>query len=226
MSTMISRQSAAAPAVTFRVVVSNGKLMTADEFQQWVHRPENAERYFELERGKIIEMPPPIPWHGFITSQVTKILGRHADTCGIGFVLSNDAGVVVEQNPDTVRGPDVCYFAETVSDPAEFENLLRKYMTIPPVIAVEVLSPSDRVNRVAAKVDEYLAFGVKQVWVVDPETKDVAVHRPGQSMTLLDGDAELLGGDELPGFSCRVSDFFRLPGQKSTEQKPTGQNAP
>ena len=93
---MISRQSAAAPAVTFRVVVSNGKLMTADEFQQWVHRPENAERYFELERGKIIEMPPPIPWHGFITSQVTKILGRHADTCGIGFVLSNDAGVVVD----------------------------------------------------------------------------------------------------------------------------------
>ncbi len=219
MSTVLARPSTTSTAVPLRVIISTEKPMTADEFQQWVHRPENADRYFELERGKVIEMPPPIPWHGFITSQVTKILGRHADTCGIGFVLSNDAGVVVEQNPDTVRGPDVCYFAETVSAPAEFENLLRKYLTIPPVIAVEVLSPSDRVNRVAAKVDEYLAFGVKQVWVVDPETKDVAVHRPGKSMSLLDGDDELLGGDDLPGFSCRVSDFFRLPGQKAAEKK-------
>ena len=216
MSTTISRQSTAAPAVTFRVVVSNGKLMTADEFLQWVHKPENADRYFELERGKVIEMPPPIPWHGFLTAQITHILRLHANTSGTGFVLSNDAGVVVEQNPDTVRGPDVSYYAESFSDPAEFENLLRKYLTIPPVIAVEVLSPSDRVNRVAAKVDEYLAFGVKQVWVVDPETKDVAVHRPSKPMLLLDGEAELLGGDDLPGFSCRVSDFFRLPGQKAT----------
>lgn len=219
MSTTISRTSSTAPPVAFRVVVSNGKLMTADEFQQWVHRPENADRYFELERGKVIEMPPPFPWHGFLTAQVTHILRIYADQCGIGFVLSNDAGVVVEQDPDTVRGPDVSYYAESLSDPVQFENLLRKYLTIPPVIAVEVLSPSDRVNRVAAKVDEYLAFGVKQVWVVDPETKDVAVHRPGQSMSLLEGDAELLGGDDLPGFSCRVSDFFRLPGQPSTGQK-------
>lgn len=223
MSTTIARPSPAAPAAPLRVVVSNGKPMTAEEFAQWVQRPENADRFFELKRGKVIEMPPPIPWHGFITSQITKILGRHTDTSGIGFVLSNDAGVVVEQNPDTVRGPDVSYFTETFADEAQLESFLRKYLTTPPVIAVEVLSPSDRVNRIAAKVDEYLAFGVKQVWVVDPETKDVAVHRPGKSMTLLEGDAELLGGDDLPGFSCRVSDFFRLPGQKPTEQKPTEQ---
>ncbi len=216
MSTTISRQSAAAPAVTFRTVVSDGRLITADEFSQWVRRPENADRFFELKRGKVIEMPPPIPWHGFLTAQITHILRLYADASGVGFVLSNDAGVVVEQNPDTVRGPDVSYYAESLSDPAEFESLLRKYLTIPPLVAVEVLSPSDRVNRVAAKVDEYLAFGVKLVWVVDPETKDVAVHRPGKPMLLLEGDAELLGGDDLPGFSCRVSDFFRMPGQKAT----------
>ena len=35
-------------------------------------------------------------------------------------------------------------------------------------------------------------------------------------MTLLEGDASLLGGDDLPDFSCRVSDFFRMPGQKTT----------
>ena len=110
----------------------------------------------------------------------------------------------------------MCYFSESFGDSAEMEDFLRKYATAPPIIAVEVVSPEDRINKIAAKVDEYLAFGVKQVWVVDPESKDVAVHRPGKSMTLLEGDADLLGGDDLPSFSCRVFDFFRMPGQKTT----------
>ena len=190
--------------------------MTAEEFAAWVQRPGNADRFFELKRGKVIEMPPPSPWHGFITAQITRILGRHADVSGTGFVLSNDAGVIVERNPDSVRGPDVSYFTESFANETEMERFLRSYLAVPPIVAVEVLSPSDRVNRIAAKVDEYLAFGVKQVWVVDPESKDVAVHRPGKSMLLLEGDAELPGGDDLLGFSCRVSDFFRMPGQKAT----------
>ena len=190
--------------------------MTAEEFAAWVQLPANADRYFELERGKVIEMPPPIPWHGFITARITRILGQHAETSGVGLVLSNDSGVIVERNPDSVRGPDVSYFTKSFANETEMKLFLRSYLSVPPVIAVEVLSPSDRVNRIAAKVDEYLAFGVKQVWVVDPESKDVAVHRPGKSMLLLEGDAELPGGNDPPGFSCRVSDFLRMPGQKVT----------
>lgn len=191
-------------------------LKTAEQFAAWVARPENADRHFELERGEVIEMPPPKPLHGYIANRIARLLDRHAEASGIGFVLSNDSGVVVERDPDSVRGPDVCYFIESFGDAAALEDFLQNYATVPPVIAVEVLSPADRVNKVANKVDEYLAFGVRQVWVVDPETKDVAVHRPGQTMRLLAGDDELAGGDELPGFSCRVSDFFRLPGQKAT----------
>ena len=41
-------------------------LMTAEAFFAWVHRPENADRWFELERGKVIEMPPPGHRHGVV----------------------------------------------------------------------------------------------------------------------------------------------------------------
>ena len=192
------------------------KVMTVEEFAAWVELPENADRHFELDRGEVIETPPRKPLHGYIANRIARVIDRHAESSGIGFVLSNDSGVIVDRDPDTVRGPDVCYFSESFGDSAEMEDFLRKYATAPPIIAVEVVSPEDRVNKIAAKVDEYLAFGVKQVWVVDPESKDVAVHRPGKSMTLLEGDADLLGGDDLPGFSCRVFDFFRMPGQKTT----------
>ena len=215
MSTTITRPSTATTVFSYRTVLTDNALMTAEEFSKWVERPENADRHFELEHGKVIEMPPPKPLHGYIANRIARLLDKHAEACGIGFVLSNDSGVIVERDPDSVRGPDVCYFVESFGDASEVEDFLRSYATVPPVIAVEVVSPTDRINKVAGKVDGYLAFGVKQVWVVDPEEKDVAVHRPRQSMMLLEGDAELMGGDDLPGFSCRVSDFFRLPGQKA-----------
>jgi Uma2 family endonuclease len=199
----------------------SASLVTAEQFAEWVARPENADRHFELERGEVIEMPPPKPMHGYIANRIARLLDNYAEKTGVGFVLSNDSGVVVERNPDSVRGPDVCYFSASFGNASEMEDFLRQYATIPPVIAVEVLSPEDRVNNVALKVDEYLAFGVKQVWVVDPESKDIAVHRPGKPTRLLRDDAELTGGDELPGFSCCISDFFRLPGRKPNGQKAT-----
>ena len=212
MSATIARPNPAAKPTAKPAPVPVETRMTADEFATWVERPENVDRHFELEHGKVVEMPPPKRQHGYVCNNAAWILTNHARSCGVGIVCTNDSGVIVERSPDTVRGPDVAYY-DDVTDSAD---VLAEYASVPPVVAVEVLSPEDRVNKVAEKVDEYLAFGVKQVWVVDPEEKDVAVHRPGQSMTLLEGDAELTGGDELPGFSCRVSDFFRLPGQKAT----------
>lgn len=193
---------------------ATSRAMSAVEFAVWVARPENGGRHFELVQGKVIEMPPPRPLHGYIANRIARLLDRHAETTGVGFVLTNDSGVIVERNPDSVRGPDVSLFLDTFAGETEMQEFLQSYATVPPVVAVEVVSPDDRINQVAAKVNEYLAFGVKQVWVVDPESKDVAVHQPRQPMRLLEGDDELSGGQELPGFSCRVSEFFQLPGQK------------
>lgn len=89
------------------------------------------------------------------------------------------------------------------------------YAENPPVVAVEVLSPSDRPSRVARKVSQYLRAGVKLVWVVDPEIREVGVHRPGIELELLGPDDVLKGGDELPGFECRIAELFELPGDVS-----------
>jgi Uma2 family endonuclease len=41
----------------------------------------------------------------------------------------------------------------------------------PQLIAIEILSPEDRLNRLQEKVDDYLDFGVGNIWVIDPETR-------------------------------------------------------
>lgn len=41
-------------------------VMTADEFWEWSSRPENRDRYYELDRGEVVEMPSPGERHGVL----------------------------------------------------------------------------------------------------------------------------------------------------------------
>src|SRR5262249_15606205 len=93
----------------FMTTVST-KPMSADEFWDFVHRPENADRDFELVRGEVVEMTKPGKRHGFVCANVVSILWSFARQRKKGYVCSNDTGVLVEHDPDTVRGPDVLFF--------------------------------------------------------------------------------------------------------------------
>ena len=88
------------------------------------------------------------------------------------------------------------------------EKFSEGYIDIPPDVAVEVVSPNDLVYEVTQKVQEYLAAGVKLVWVVNPPARSVEVHRLDGSVALLKAGDELSGESVLPGFSCRVGELF------------------
>jgi Uma2 family endonuclease len=195
------------------------RLMTADEFLEFVGRPENDGRWFELVRGEVIELPPPTKIHGVVSINVAGHLWMYARQVKRGYITTNDAGTLLERDPDTVRGPDVAYF----TDAHRFQDLHPKYGEHPPVLAVEVLSPDDRVNRVLQKVDDYINNGVQVVWLVDPDHRTVRVYRPGHPPQTLYADQEIDGGDALPGFRCPLVEFFRLP-EDEAQARPA--NAP
>src|SRR4051812_34131085 len=52
-------------------------LMTAEEFYDFCHRPENRDRRFELERGEVVEMSRPGEQHGYVCGNFTRILGNY-----------------------------------------------------------------------------------------------------------------------------------------------------
>jgi Uma2 family endonuclease len=191
-------------------VATSTDRMTAEEFFRWISLPENRDHYVELERGEIIEMPPPGKYHGFVCGNVARVLGNYAAQCSRGYVCTNDAGLIVERDPDTVRGPDVTFY----DDSQTAENTDRQFAEQPPLLAVEVMSPSERLNRTVLRIAQMLNLGVQMVWVVDPEARDVSVHRPGRAPQLVQANEELTGEDCLAGFRCRVSDLFEQPGKK------------
>jgi Uma2 family endonuclease len=190
--------------------------MTVDEFWEFVHRPENMDRLFELRRGEVIELSRPTRPHGRVCFRVGYLLERYAEQTGFGYVVSNDAGVVLEEDPGTVVGPDIAFFADATA----FEDIAPKWAESPPILVVEVLSPNDKPTRVNEKVRDYLTGGVKVVWVIDYEERNVTVFRPDRTHVILKESNVLTGDPDLPGFSCPVSDVFRLPGQKPSNPPP------
>ena len=184
------------------------KLMTADEFYDFVQLPENDARTLELVRGEVIELSRPTRIHGVVCTIIARMLSNYTERKRIGYVTSNDTGVVLLD--DTVRGPDVAYY----DDVQAFDELPEKWGDTPPRLAVEVLSPNDRADFVNMKITDYLDNGVEVVWLVDPSARTVTVYRADAGPQVVGEKAKLTGDPALPGFRCKVADFFAMPGDK------------
>src|SRR6266567_2907745 len=128
-----------------------------------------------------------------------------AQTLIAGFLLrlrqALGALVVVEQrirvSPTRYRVPDVCVVLG--ADPNE------AVITTPPFLCVEVVSPDDRMSRMNEKIKDYLAMGVRYVWVIDPYVGTAWTHTSGGSFEVTDGvmrtknpDIEMLLAEVLP----------------------------
>jgi Uma2 family endonuclease len=182
--------------------------MTADEFFEWCHRPENRDKHYELERGRVIELPPPGQLHGGISLNAGYLLNGYVRRQKKGFV-SGDAGVVVEREPDTVRGPDLAYYDIT----PRYADVPRQYATVPPKLIVEIISPNDRMGQIQRRVTRFHRMGVDLIWVIDPEDRIIMVFRPGEFTEVLTEEEELTGNGVLPEFRCRVAEFFYTSGE-------------
>src|SRR5262249_36957745 len=81
---------------------------------------------------------------------------------------------------------------------------------VPPDLVVEVLSESNTIKEMAIKLDEYARAGVKLVWYVDPERKEVTVYPKGRERgkKVLGLTGTLDGGSVLPGFTLPVARIF------------------
>lgn len=155
----------------------------------------------ELVHGEIITMAPAGPQHGHITARVVWALKPFADSHG-GTVLAGDVGFIWSQ--DTVRAPDVAYL-----DPAGVAAMpARGFMPHPPVLAVEVVSPTDHWSEVKQKVRGWLAFGAAMVWVVDPDDGTVEVHGQGVPVRTVGGRDVIDGGSALPGLLVPVASIL------------------
>jgi Uma2 family endonuclease len=177
------------------------KILTAEELMDL---PEDGFRY-ELVKGELVKMTPTGLRHGRIAMRLGSRLEQHASKHNLGSVYAAETGFLLASDPDTVRAPDASFVAAGRIPP---EGEPDKFGPFAPDLAVEVISPSDRVVEVEEKVMEYLEAGTRLVWVVNPNAETVTEYRSLTQVRILTSDDVLEGGDVLPGFKCPVREIF------------------
>jgi Uma2 family endonuclease len=94
--------------------------------------------------------------HAYLQGILTTLFNNHRTEWGV-ICLPEQR---IQTQGDHFRVPDVTILRTGTAR--------ERILTHPPLLVIEIQSPEDTLRRTAAKVTEYLAFGIEQVWVIDP----------------------------------------------------------
>ena len=168
--------------------------MTLEEFL------ENDVEGYEYVKGELVPMPPATMIHGEISVNIILPLGLHVRENQLGRLYTAETTFDLG---DRLVKPDVA-FVSTDRLPEDRE----KGSPIPPDLAVEVVSPTDKHYDVTEKALAYLKAGTRLVWVIEPVAKTVTVYRSETDFTLLSYEDTLTGEEVVKGFTCPVAQLF------------------
>jgi Uma2 family endonuclease len=162
--------------------------------------PDDGRKY-ELVNGRLVEVPTG-GRHGKISSRsVGTDLYRW---CTMRETLF-DSSTGFRTAQGNIRSPDVSVMrTERLPD----GKAPIGFIDGAPDLAVEIVSPSEKVGELLTKMAEYFESGTQEVWLLFPERKQVHRYRADMVVEVLNEDDTLEGAPLLPGFSVRVGDLF------------------
>ncbi len=155
----------------------------------------------EYACGRVFQKPMPTGPHGSIQAFLAAMLFPFLARAGIGRVFTELRCVFGPPGRARTYVPDLVVVAR--------EHLpVRRHLMSAPDLAVEILSPDQHWSHFLDKIQFYLLYGVRLVWVIDPATSTITVEIPGLEARILGPGDTLDGGDVLPGFSVAVDEIF------------------
>ena len=178
--------------------------MTDEQFVQFC--ADNGDLRIELTaERKLIVMPPANP---DTSSKNYSINGEvyvwsKQDGTGVGF--DSSAGFTLPNG--AVRSPDASWMSKERWEAVPEDDKLR-FSHIAPDFVAELLSPSDSLRMLQAKMEEYIENGVRLGWLIDPFRRQVHIYRPGQTVEILESPASVSGESVLPGFVLNLQEIW------------------
>ncbi|MGQ9908303.1 MAG: Uma2 family endonuclease [Candidatus Flexifilum sp.] len=178
--------------------------MTAEQFDAFARRPENADRILQWIDGEIYEMPS-----NAYASKISQIIAGeiylYLKQNPIGHLTGEAGGYQVSGNR---YAPDVAFISFARSPELAAEG----YHPVAPDLAVEVDHPPSMTSAqlLTIKVTGYLLAGTT-VWIIRPALRTVEVYTPGAPARRRGRAATLGGGAGRPGFTLPVRAIFAAP---------------
>ncbi|NCJ06832.1 Uma2 family endonuclease [Synechococcales cyanobacterium C] len=160
-------------------------------------------RDLRLERtaaGKLIIMPPTGWETGNRNLKLGQRLGNWADADGTGLGFDSSTGFILPNG--ATRSPDAAWVKRERLEALRPDP--NQFLPLCPDFAIELRSASDDLDRVRAKMQEYLENGMQLGWLLDPYGQQVEIYRVGQPVEVLKSPKELSGETVLCGFVLQL----------------------
>lgn len=163
-----------------------------------------SEGLFELVDGKLVEKQM-----SSVASETAGIaygrLFNLVDQTDVGALYPEQTFQCFPHDPDLVRRPDVAFVGAARLAQVAPEGHVR----IAPDLAIEVVSPSDKIYELDEKIADYRAAGVRLIWIINPNSRVIRVHRIDRPYCEELKETDTLSGESvLPGFSVIVRDML------------------
>jgi Uma2 family endonuclease len=177
----------------------DGMRMTYDEFQNWNPETEEGIKY-EWDNG-VVEAEERMRIDEIhIYTNLVKTLQSNYKLNIVGYFISEVN--IYFKNLNKIRRPDIIFLTED-----EVQKTKLKIDFIPQFV-IEVVSHSNSINEIENKIWDYFTSGVKIVWIILPNHKEVKIYKSIKDIKIcLDNDV-CDAGDVIPDFQIRVDEIF------------------
>ena len=143
-------------------------------YRDYINLSESETERYELIEGELYMVPSPIPMHQVVVLSLAKILDDFAKANDRGQVFLAPLDVVLSDQD--VLQPDIMFVSKAREGIVTERNIRGA-----PDLVMEVLSPGTAERDRTIKRARYLRFGVREYWIVDPQSKSIEVLQAGQT---------------------------------------------
>ncbi|NET60680.1 MAG: Uma2 family endonuclease [Symploca sp. SIO2E6] len=178
--------------------------LTNEEFFEFcqINRDLRIER---TTTGELLIMSPTGSETGNRNFKLIQQLANWTDTDGTGIGFDSSTGFQLPNGAE--RSPDAAWVKLTRWNTLTPEQR-KKFAPICPEFVVEIRSPSDNLEPLKTKMQEYIDNGTLLGWLIDRKSRQVYIYRPGVAVECLDNPATVSGESILPGFVLDLSKIW------------------
>ncbi|PSB20075.1 Uma2 family endonuclease [Phormidesmis priestleyi ULC007] len=158
-------------------------------------------RFERTATGELVIMSPTGSETGNRNGRFNQRLFNWSDQDESGIAFDSSTGFKLPNGAD--RSPDAAWVKLDRWNALNQEQQQR-FAPICPDFVVELLSPSDNLTILQAKMQEYLDNGARLGWLINRQTRQVEIYRPDRLVEVLENPESLSGEDVLPGFTLQM----------------------
>ena len=189
--------------IAFELDLDNINLTDEQFFQLCQNNPD--VRFERTASGELIIMPPTGSITGNRNSDLNYQITAWNRKYKLGKTFDSSSGFKLPNGAE--RSPDASWVKMERWD-ALSEEEQERFAPLCPDFVVELMSPSDILEKTRNKMKEYMENGASLGWLINRKQKQIEIYRPNCKVEILESPQTVSGEDVLPGFVLDLEEIW------------------